>query len=125
MGRHFSIFYHNVASYPCPDCGKTMARAHIHGWFYHCDSCRKEFPLYQLEHIAKDKESATVDLPPAPAPIEPPLPPPPPAPEETIEEPKRKAAEKKVVEEKKPEPVVSKPSFMGRIVKKVKKGFRS
>jgi len=51
--RHISIFADSKEKYDCPDCKIPMDRAHIHGWFWRCDKCKKEFPRYVLEKETK------------------------------------------------------------------------
>jgi ribosomal protein L37AE/L43A len=49
LPNHYSIFFHEKKSYNCPECNGPMDRAHIHGWYWFCGTCRKSFPLYVLE----------------------------------------------------------------------------
>lgn len=46
---HVSIFYNDKKEYPCPRCKGPLERSHVQGWFYHCRTCKCEFPLYSLE----------------------------------------------------------------------------
>jgi len=61
--RHISVFFHEEKSYNCPDCQGPIERAHIHGWFWWCEKCKKEWPLYVLEEkgIAVKAEAEKVE----------------------------------------------------------------
>jgi len=46
---HVSVFFHDAASYACPDCKADTVRANRHGWFWWCEACQKHYPLYSVQ----------------------------------------------------------------------------
>lgn len=35
--------------FTCAGCTRILEKSHRHGYFYKCDTCRKDYALYDLE----------------------------------------------------------------------------
>jgi len=63
MPRPVSVFFDHQGKFDCPVCGKSLIRAHLQGWFWHCLKCDRQFALYELKPKVEEAEKIVSDRP--------------------------------------------------------------